>query len=427
MDSQTAMDPVLTQYLEDMEKAMRDEYTGFSDNKLDILGQTISQNPGINSFEQHRSPQLGEFQFENDAHVFKHPGMDLFDSEMHSDRDRFELRDESKNNKEEYKESGLGYKKERIHSKWESKCDHEEDSQSQAKSKPVLTNKERARIARKRKKQYYDDLESRNQYLEERVKQLMRQNNNLEAYNVKDDWAKMIKCWPDDSHVFQVCNKYSESCRPFGTKKLETLENAFQTIIDSLYCEGTKNLLYAIDKDIPRSKAEFDSYEKLGKFQRHAKYPDPLIRGFIENNLLFNYTNDQYIDFFNNKIENIREFKEEVREAISSLYEAQFKIYNSLMSHDLLKSKLLMKNISKSQLLSIASKTKLKGVKIPFERIFNIQKTAVTVEKKIEIPDPKAFAKASVHGVVKNELGQLPKFVSDTFHTTVTSWKTDIE
>jgi len=49
----------------------------------------------------------------------------------------------------------------------------EDDSKSGTKH--VLTNKERARIARKRKKQYYEDLEKKNKYLEDQVKQLTKE------------------------------------------------------------------------------------------------------------------------------------------------------------------------------------------------------------------------------------------------------------
>ena len=44
--------------------------------------------------------------------------------------------------------------------------------------KPKLTNKERARNARQRKKKYYEDLEKRAEYLEKRVVQL---NNELDS------------------------------------------------------------------------------------------------------------------------------------------------------------------------------------------------------------------------------------------------------
>ena len=51
----------------------------------------------------------------------------------------------------------------------ESKPDDEEEPKFK---KPKMTNKERARNARQRKKQYYEDLEKRAEYLEKKVVQL---------------------------------------------------------------------------------------------------------------------------------------------------------------------------------------------------------------------------------------------------------------
>lgn len=235
----------------------------------------------------------------------------------------------------------------------------------------------------------------------------------------KSDCVNLIRSLPEESHVFQICNKFSESCRPFGTKKIELLDDAFDSICDNMFCGGTKLLLYILDKDIPRSKAEYESYSKLGKFQRHAKYPDPLVRKYIEDNLILNLSNDQYHDFLTNQMQQFVEFKKEVREAISTLFQAKFKVYKAIMFLDLLKTKLTTKTISKSQLMNLAQQSKTRDMKISFEQIFNIQKEDVEVEKRIEIPDPKAFAKAAIHGVQKSETGELPSFVSDTYHTTL--------
>lgn len=87
----------------------------------------------------------------------------------------FGFKDESKiDHEEEFKESsqkeGSG-KTVKAHLKSESKSKNEDESGG----KQVLSNSERARIARKRKKQYYEDLEKKNKYLEGQIKQLAKE------------------------------------------------------------------------------------------------------------------------------------------------------------------------------------------------------------------------------------------------------------
>lgn len=95
-----------------------------------------------------------------------------------------------------------------------------------------MTNKERAKIARKRKKQYYNDLEQKNKYLEDRVSKLTKelelfktQANNKESVKpvlnsrenlnsisqLSNECSNMIRSIPDESHIFQICNRFSEA------------------------------------------------------------------------------------------------------------------------------------------------------------------------------------------------------------------------
>ena len=111
---------------------------------------------------------------------------------------------------------------------------------------------------------------------------------------------------------------------------------------------------YVSDKNIPTTKAEFESYSKLGKFQRHEKYPDPYVRKFIENTLILNLSNDQYQDLIVNQFKHMRKLREEVGDAISTLYEARSKIYTSIMLQDLIKTEFVVKTVRKSQFEKLA-------------------------------------------------------------------------
>lgn len=202
------------------------------------------------------------------------------------------------------------------------------------------------------------------------------------SYAYTNDCMKMLRNWPEKSHVFQICNKVSEACRPFGSNRLNKLDKAFDSILDEMFCSGTKLMLYVQDKELPKSKAEYESYNKLGKFQKHAKYPDPLVRMFIENNLILNLNNDQYHNLLTNQMKQMGEFKKEVKEAVSTLFDARFKLYKAIMTHDLIKTKLTIKTISKSQLLNLVDHCKKHEVKVSYEQIFGIQRTLVDVERK---------------------------------------------
>lgn len=426
----SVLESSVLQYLEDMQKSMCDNNVNYSNEHYLIPSPPKSP----------RADYYGDELFDDE---FCAPSASLFDEnfkESNRASSKYGMADES-SKKEEFKEENDFYRKTvRSHLKSESKWEIEGESQSD--SKHVLTNKERARIARKRKKQYYEDLEARNKFLENRVKQLTDELEQCRSKvlfgdgypppkelkldkgtcgDLSNDCVKMLRCWPEESHVFQIHNKTSKASRPFGTNKLNKLDQAFDTIVDNMYCGGTKLMLYVIDKDIPKTRAEYESYSKLGKFQRHAKYPDPLVRQYIENNLLLNLNNEQYQDLIQNQLKQMGDFKKEVKEAVTALYDAKFKIYKSIMLHDLLKTKLTLKTISKNQLLNMAQNMKKHECVLSYDQIFDIKRKEISVEVKIPIPDPKAFAKAAIHGVEKSENGELPSCVSDVYQTTIYS------
>mmetsp|Transcript_37584 Transcript_37584/g.37139 ORF Transcript_37584/g.37139 Transcript_37584/m.37139 type:complete len:188 (-) Transcript_37584:3-566(-) len=179
--------------------------------------------------------------------------------------------------------------------------------------------------------------------------------------------------------------------------------------------------LYACDKSLPKTKAEFESYKKLGKFQRHEKYPDPLIRDYVERSLLFNFSNEQYQNFTVNYMNAVQNLKEEVRDAISTLYEARSKIYKAIMTSDVLKTQACTKTIKKEQFLRMAEKCIHLNTKVTFDHIFNITKEKISVEKKIDIPNPKLFSRALTFRASKPGPKEFPSEVSELYSTTLYS------
>ena len=175
---------------------------------------------------------------------------------------------------------------------------------------------------------------------------------------------------------------------------------------------------YVSDKAIPQTKAEFESYSKLGKFQRHEKYPNIFVRKFIENTLLLDLSNEQYQDYIVNHFEFMRQLKDEVGDAISTLYKARSKIYRSIMLQDLLKTQFITKTIKKKQFENLAHNVKMNNIKISYDEIFDIKREDIQVERKVTIPNPKLFAKAAINGVKKSESGDWPKHVSELYHAT---------
>jgi hypothetical protein len=188
-----------------------------------------------------------------------------------------------------------------------------------------------------------------------------------------------------------------------------------------MFCGGTKLLFYVLDKDIPKTKSEYESYKKLGKFQRHEKYPDPYVRKFIDDQVHLNLSSEQYQDFITNQMKSFAVLKEEARDAISTLYEARTKVYSSIMLHDLLKTQMTAKTISKVQFQNLA-KNSMKGENyISYDQIFNINKREAKIERKLKIENPKLFARASLNGVQKLPDGSLPNLVSESYNTTIYS------
>lgn len=79
-----------------------------------------------------------------------------------------------------------------------------------------------------------------------------------------NECVKMIKNIPNCKALLDYWNQKEENFGPFGSEKVKILENSFKAILENMFCGGNKLLLYAIEnKDLPKSKADYERYEKL--------------------------------------------------------------------------------------------------------------------------------------------------------------------
>jgi hypothetical protein len=231
---------------------------------------------------------------------------------------------------------------------------------------------------------------------------------------------KLLEKIPDDAYTINACHQISESYGPFGKEKVKLLDNSFDMIMENMFCGGgIKQMLYVVDKKLPSSKAEFDSYIKLKKFQQYEQYPDPIVRSFIETQIAFNLTTDQYNNFLKNHLKILKVIKTEMTDGVSQLFSAKQQIYKSLMLLDLFKSNFVAASMTKKQLLNAIDNIRHNELKVSYQQLFNIQKKEIDVETRIDIPDPKTHAKFHLECPDMPKKKELAEYVTRTYHTTI--------
>jgi molecular chaperone GrpE (heat shock protein) len=286
-------------------------------------------------------------------------------------------------------------------------------------NKTTMSNKERARKARQRKKKYYEDLEKRVIYLESKCKSLTKEldycqkkiqlyegndwkvrSKQLAAMNVGvfDKFEEHIKNWPEkDEGMANLLKKMDESHGPFGVEKLKLLENSFDMFLENIMSgSGFKMCIYAVDKDVPSKYEDYVSFNKMTKFQQHEKYPDNNISEFIRiKSMLFNNKYD-FTDFYNNTLAIFRQAKTEIKEGISILNEGRIKIYKALMKYDM--NYLLLSNrvLDKNVMLCMMQEIKHSWFNISYKEALDIEEKTEEVEQRLVISDPQAYRRMRI-------------------------------
>ena len=223
--------------------------------------------------------------------------------------------------------------------------------------KPRMSNKERAKKARERKKKYYDELEQKVGHYEELLKKMAREVHYYQhkcrlyelaardtSSNLKNIEVKMVDGMieklnlidSDDIEFIDTLHDLSEGYSALGEEKLKVLENSFDMFLESILI-GTdfKAVFYAADKELPQTFADCQSYLKMKKFQKFEKFPDEKLRDFLNTKLPLIEGNEEYNNFILNKMPLIKALKEEMREGISKLFEGKEIVYKALMKQDI--------------------------------------------------------------------------------------------
>ena len=205
--------------------------------------------------------------------------------------------------------------------------------------------------------------------------------SNTFQKSLVNDIIEMFKNLPDDrSELLQIISNMSEKFGPYGSEQVKILDSCFQTIIENLAKSTDKVMLYCCDKDVPTTKEEYDRYKVMKKFEKHEKYPDPIVRQYIKNHLTFNFSKPQYEHIIKNIQPEVRAVKQEIRAGLKMLSEAKEHICKQLMHYDLVKNTMLPAFITKEQILTILKSTENVDLRLTNEAVFNFEEYEIQVD-----------------------------------------------
>ena len=105
------------------------------------------------------------------------------------------------------------------------------------------------------------------------------QNFEKNCYDRLEDF---LSKQDDTLSCFEAMKSLGEAYGPFGHEKVKILENSFDIFLENILSgPGLKQEFYAIDKNLPKSYIENESFLKMKKFQQYEKYPDDNVREYI--------------------------------------------------------------------------------------------------------------------------------------------------
>lgn len=324
--------------------------------------------------------------------------------------------------------------------------DKKSDDNNSKEDKIKISNKERARKARQRKKKYYEDLERRAEFLENKVTKLNQEleylKQKLKIYEAGNKTAQQCTSVDFENHLFEsiktaiekapnemdklleAFNTISEKYGPIGEEKVKILDYSFDMILENSLCgPGMKSLFYMWDReDIPKSAEDFDKYEKMKKYQQYESYPDPIIRQFIETKIKMGYTKAQFKNMLENQFPLVKSIKKEFKDSVNLMYQAKWGIFKALMSYDLFKRSWFSSKISKEEFIDGLDTIRFNDMKISMKDILNVEKQDLTINREFHIPNPKVFKKSRVLQGWMCPDEPAPAKLSGTYHITTIAW-----
>lgn len=273
----------------------------------------------------------------------------------------------------------------------------------------VLSNKDRAKNARLRKKKYYEDLESQ-------VRLLTKENITLKAELA--EWKQKILDFHNESNQnlhriknSEIPNRSSITAKYDKNEKSSTfqgeirqltsnnnsfqndvsniklLDSCFQTIIENAMTENLKLILYCWDKPIPLKKSEYDRYSVMKKFEKFENYPDEHIRTFIDHNISHKLKTYHYNYLEWNIYPILKNLKNSLKDGLNSLFEAQNTIIQTRMKLEMLDRELL-EILYGSDSSNLAIKSSLS-----VENVCDVTKNTVQLCQSLDIHDPLLYGK----------------------------------
>ena len=410
MDSNNIMSTSVLQYLDNIRSIIKENDVSKSNFELS------SNNNLLDDQDDFQGVEFDNEQGQN--FIFDRPD-DQLDEDTLNFAHKLSINEEPTPNEEDKYDESLFEDAKDSNSKSDSKTDSSITKDAAGK-KTRVSNKDRARKARQRKKKYYEDLEKRVEYLEKKTLKLTKENDyltqKLKIYEngtselkptsedacgfqgkIFDDIKKKLENISDDTPMMQAFSEMSNKFGPFGCQKKKIMENSFNMIIENMLCgEGIKLQLYGVDKNIPETREEYERYTKMKKYQQYEEYPDPLVRNYIEAVLSYGYNKDQFNHIIKNQKPALIKLKQEIKNAISMLFDAREQIYRSMINYSCFKKYFMAAALTKIQFLNSLDSIRHSDLKISHQKIFDIKSREVEVEAVFEVHDPKAFLKLAV-------------------------------
>ncbi|CAI2365188.1 unnamed protein product [Moneuplotes crassus] len=309
-----------------------------------------------------------------------------------------------------------------------------------SKRKSKISDKERARRARQRKKKYYEDLEKRCENLETAYHKLTKEleycKHKLSIYENNSD-ANLNKGFQDLEKQFfervidfieksdnavncvETFKKIGKSYGAFGEEKVKILDNCINMFLENAFSGSMiKQDLYILDKKFPTTFAEKESFMKMKKFQQFEKYPDEFVRDWVLQRELVLKKKEQFNNEILNAIPVLTDIKKGMEDGLKCLFEGRDLIYRALMKYDVLHSLYEGRILPRNYTINLMKEVKQSSFTISYKDVFGIQENKIEVEEDIEIPNQKALKKLRVNAFKMDPKLPIPTNLSGTFKYT---------
>lgn len=212
-------------------------------------------------------------------------------------------------------------------------------------------------------------------------------------------------CDQNDENLQNSIKILNEKFGMYGTEKIRIIEDTFDMLLENMLSGcGMKLAFYALDKDKPTSKAEFDSYGFMKKLELHEKYPDEKLRNYIDLKRNMFKSEEEFDNYKINKIEMISEIYREVKESVISMIDAKQNLFKVLMKLDIMikQGSCHMSDVNK--ILYCLNDLKNGDIKVSYKEALNLKFAYKELEQAIRIPNPQVMKASMVKiGAIKEE------------------------